>query len=248
MKLFDDSLYLSASDLVGHLNCRHLTHLEVEAAHGRIKRPHYHDPSLALLFERGDVLEKEYVEHLSQADGDVVHIEGDGITRAQIEDTLAAMRSGARTIVQGVLQSGKWRGRTDILQRVEQPSPAFGSWSYEVTDTKLARETKGGTILQLCLYSDLLTQAQGIAPEHMYVVTPGTEFEPLNYRFADYAAYYRSVKRGLEASSQSSRHRNVSRSERALRDLPMDDELPLVAGRTITCVSLPVSRRSRLRS
>jgi uncharacterized protein len=31
---------------------------------------------------------------------------------------------------------------------VETPS-ALGVWSYEVIDTKLARETKGGTILQL---------------------------------------------------------------------------------------------------
>ncbi|MFL6620616.1 MAG: TM0106 family RecB-like putative nuclease, partial [Povalibacter sp.] len=177
-----------------------MTHLEIEAANGRLKRPHYDNPGLELLFERGDVHEKEYVEHLRQADSEVVHIEGDGISHAQVEDTLAAMRAGARTIVQGALQSGKWRGRTDILQRVEQPSPAFGRWSYEVTDTKLSSETKGGTILQLCLYSDLLAQAQGVAPEHMYVVTPGTQFEPQKYRFGDYAAYYRSVRHGLEVS------------------------------------------------
>ena len=198
MKLFNDSLLLSASDLVGHLNCRHLTHLEVEAAHGRLKRPHYNNQSLELLFERGDIHEKEYVEHLSQADDNVVRIDGDGISSAQLEQTVDAMRAGARTIVQGVLQDGVWRGRTDILQRVERPS-ALGAWSYEVTDTKLARETKGGTILQLSLYSDLLTSVQGIAPESMYVVTPNSGFAPQKYRVADYAAYYRSVRRGLEA-------------------------------------------------
>lgn len=197
MKLQSGSLLLSASDLVGHLNCRHLTHLEVEAANGKLKRPHHHNPSLAPLFERGDIHEKEYVEHLRHANGDVVHIEGDGISNVLFEQTLAAMRAGVRIIVQGVLQDGVWRGRTDILLRVERPS-AFGAWSYEVTDTKLSRETKGGTILQLSLYSDLLTAVQSVAPEYMYVVTPGTGFEPQKYRVADYAAYYRSVRSGLE--------------------------------------------------
>jgi hypothetical protein len=40
-------------------------------------------------------------------------------------------------------------------------------------DTKLARETKGNTVLQISLYSDLLSEAQKLAPEFAYVVTPG---------------------------------------------------------------------------
>ena len=75
-----------------------------------------------------------------------------------------------------------------------------GEWSYEPFDTKLARETKAGAMLQLCLYADLLPQAQGTTPECMYVVTPWSDFEPLRYRFADYAAYFRQVRRGLLAA------------------------------------------------
>jgi hypothetical protein len=56
-------------------------------------------------------------------------------------------RNSRQIIVQGALASGRWSGRT-VLKRVETPS-ALGVWSYEVIDTKLARETKGGTILQL---------------------------------------------------------------------------------------------------
>jgi hypothetical protein len=37
---------------------------------------------------------------------------------------------------------------------------AFGSWSYQVVDTKLAKETRGGTMLQLALYSEMLGVAQ----------------------------------------------------------------------------------------
>ena len=57
------------------------------------------------------------------------------------------------------------------MLRVERRAP-LGAWSYEVADTKLARETRAGTILQLGLYSELLGVAQGRPPEHFYVVTP----------------------------------------------------------------------------
>jgi hypothetical protein len=43
---------------------------------------------------------------------------------------------------------------------------AATGWSYEALDTKLARETRAGTILQLGLYSALLQAIQGTAPEH----------------------------------------------------------------------------------
>jgi uncharacterized protein len=106
------------------------------------------------------------------------------------------MRRGVPVIAQAALSHQVWNGRADILRRVEASS-ALGTWSYEVIDTKLARETKAGAILQLCLYSDLLAEMQSRAPEHMYVVAPWSEFEPQQYRFTDYAAYFRKAKRAL---------------------------------------------------
>ena len=76
----------------------------------------------------------------------------------------------------------------------------LGSWSYEVYDCKLARETKAATILQLSLYSELLQTIQGVLPESMYVVPPGEVFQPEQYRVLDYAAYYRYVKSRLMTS------------------------------------------------
>ena len=61
----------------------------------------------------------------------------------------------------------------------------MGGWSYIPIDTKLAGETKAGTVLQLCLYADLLTEAQRLSPPYMYVVKPYSEFQPQRYRFAD---------------------------------------------------------------
>jgi predicted RecB family nuclease len=187
----------SASDLVGHLDCHHLTALDAAVARGSLNKPKIWDPVLQTLVERGLAHEREYVETLRQSGVSVVEIAGGGISASQVDQTLEAMRSGADVIVQGALLQGAWSGRADILRRAEIPS-ALGAWSYEVIDTKLARETKGATVLQLSLYSDLVATVQGRMPEHMYVVTPGSGFEPECYRAADFSAYYRRVKAGLE--------------------------------------------------
>jgi len=53
---------------------------------------------------------------------------------------------------------------------------------------------RGGSILQLCLYADLLSAVQGFPPEHIHIVAPWSDYEPQTFRFDDYAAYYRKVK------------------------------------------------------
>jgi predicted RecB family nuclease len=192
-----DHLRFSASDLVGHLDCHHLTALDAAVARGTASKPKIWDPVLETLAERGRAHERQYLEKLKESGLSVVEIEGGGISTSQVAQTLDAMRAGTAIIYQGALLQGVWSGRADILRRVEVPSD-LGAWSYEVIDTKLARETKGATVLQLSLYSELLAVAQGRAPEHMYVVTPGTGFEPEVYRTQSFGAYYRRVKKGLE--------------------------------------------------
>lgn len=196
MKKIEGTFQLTASDLVGYLNCRHLTVLDRAVAEGAIGRPKVWDPLLKILSERGAAHEHDYVRHL-EADGlEVIRIEGVEVTDGALAETLAAMKSGAQVIVQGALASENWTGRADILRKVDSPS-TFGPWSYEVIDTKLARETKAGAIIQLCLYSDLLAQTQGIAPKYMYVVAPWSDFVPQRYRYSDFSAYCRKIKRGL---------------------------------------------------
>jgi predicted RecB family nuclease len=197
MQQTGDRLRFSASDLVGHVDCHHLTTLDVAAVTGKLEKPKPWDPLLQILVERGLIHEKQYVEHLRNAGHAVVEIEGSGgIDQARVDRTLEAMRAGAPIIVQGAFIYEGWGGRTDILKRVEQQS-ALGPWSYEVIDTKLARHTKGATLLQLCVYSELLAEFQGRTPDYMHVVKPGSGFEPESFRTAAFAAYYRWAKAGF---------------------------------------------------
>ena len=94
--------------------------------------------------ERGSIHEQNYVSHLEKSSLEVVRIDGLDITEDVKKETLSAMKQGTEVIVQGVLSYSGWGGRIDILRRVDKPS-ALGDWSYEVIDTKLARETKAGT-------------------------------------------------------------------------------------------------------
>ena len=201
MKLETGELRPSASDLAAYLNCHHLTELEKAAARGQVKRPAFWDPALEALWARGQAHEKDYVQHLAGQGLEPTVIPGIDIDDESVAATNAAMSSGVPIIVQAALRSGHWAGRADVLRRIERPSD-LGEWSYVAIDAKLARETKGSTILQLSLYSDLLGQAQGLTPEHMYVVRPWTEFAPEEYRVDDFAAFYRKVKASFEAALQ----------------------------------------------
>src|SRR5215813_3968052 len=150
------------------------------------------------------------------------------------------MEAGAPAIAQAALQAGQWGGRADVLLRVDEPS-RLGGWSYEDVDTKLAQETKGGTILQLSLYADLLAGVQARPPNWAYVVTPETGYLRQPYRIAEYAAYYRRARRRFEEAiaadaigtryPEPNPHCEVCRWRLHCEDKRRsDDHLSLVAG------------------
>ncbi|MDW4499150.1 TM0106 family RecB-like putative nuclease [Sulfitobacter sp. D35] len=240
MKKNIDVIELSATDLVGHLNCQHLTELDLSVAAGTLSMPKVWDPLLEILRERGRRHEEGFVEHLKSEGLDVVTIDGVDITPDAVAQTREAMAQGVNVIIQGALKHGRWAGRADILRRVETPSD-LGAWSYEIIDTKLARETKAGSVLQLCMYADLLAQVQGKAPENVYVVAPWSNFEPQVFRFTDYAAYFRKAKAAIEDATindappaqypEPKEHCDICRwRERCEQRRREDDHLCLVAG------------------
>ena len=189
---------LSATDLSNFLNCRHLTGLDLSVARGARKRPHFDDPLVELLFDRGLAHEKAYVDALAAEGRSIADLRDHRTSR---EDTIArtvqAMRDGADAIVQGALGDDHWFGYPDVLLRRDDRPSRLGPWSYEVVDTKLARSTRAGMVLQLCLYTELLGAAQGAVPERFFIVTPDATHP---FRFEDYAAYFRLVQRQLLAT------------------------------------------------
>jgi predicted RecB family nuclease len=167
------------------------SHLKV--TQGLLPKPVRWDPLLEILRERGQKHEQAFLGHLKANGFEPFLIEGVDVTDDAVTQTREAMQAGHAIIVQAAVRDGNWVGRADILRRVERPS-ALGGWSYEIIDTKLARETKGGTILQLCLYAQLLAAMQGVEPEFVYVVAPWSDFRPQQFRVADYMAFFRKAQ------------------------------------------------------
>ena len=196
----DGTFRLSASDLAGFLGCRHRTALDMAVAVGDLDKPVIDpDPMLDALKQRGLEHERAYVESLANASLTVVDLSGIDFPERQ-RLTVQSMHEGIHVIAQGALGDGVWMGYPDILQRVEKPSD-LGTWSYEVADTKLSRETRAGTILQLGLYSEMLAVIQGSRPEFFFVVTPDPVTPIIKYRVDDYAAYFRLVRSNLLATT-----------------------------------------------
>jgi uncharacterized protein len=149
MHLHGPDLVLSATDLSNFLGCRHRTALDMAMTYGVRARPRFQeDPLLELLWQRGRDHEQRYVDSLRTEGHTVAELSSFGKPEEIIAMTLEEMHKGTDTIVQGSLSDGRWFGRPDVMRRVDVPS-RLGSWSYEISDTKLARETKAATNLQL---------------------------------------------------------------------------------------------------
>ncbi|HYD10710.1 MAG TPA: TM0106 family RecB-like putative nuclease [Acidimicrobiales bacterium] len=195
MQLIDGDLVLSPTDLVGHLQCQHLTQLERQAAHGLLTRPERDDPELDILSRLGTEHEIRFLATLGDEGRSVVRIDTDDRTLVEAAaDTVAAMKGGADVIYQATFFDGTWRGHADFLERVELPSD-LGPWSYEPVDTKLARRVKAAAVLQLCEYARQIAAVQGVAPAHLHVVTGDRERHTI--RLDDAIAYQGRVRTDL---------------------------------------------------
>jgi predicted RecB family nuclease len=191
MKLLSGSIQLSPTDLANHLGCVHLTELNRQVVIGKRSKLTWMDPAVAVLAKRGEEHEAMYVAYLAAQGLTVENIQAKGM-----QATIDAMKNGVDVIVQAELSEKGWTGRADILIKTVRPS-AIGNWSYEVQDTKLSRNTRAATILQLCLYAEIVGNIQGHETEFMHVIKPGTPFEKESFRYDDFKAYYRYSKATL---------------------------------------------------
>ena len=191
MRLHDDRLHLSPSDVTAFLACEHLTTLSLAHARGEIERPEVENEQAELIFRKGLEHEQAYLESLRAQGLTVLEIpDPDGDYDGAALATADAIRAGeADVIYQGVLASDGWRGVADFLMK--QPDG-----TYEALDTKLARSAKPAYILQLLFYNEQLALHPGArAGPHP---RPARLGEQKSFRPSEFAAYYRRVRSRLE--------------------------------------------------
>lgn len=195
MRTLGDQTLLSASDLMRFISCAHATTLDLLYMRGTGPAPREHSEEVALLQKQGDSHEAAHLARLRSEGRHVVQIDRTDLAQDAVA-TRAALATAPDVIFQGAFLSGNWGGWSDFLERVDKPS-ALGAFSYEVTDTKLKRRPHPKHVLQLVLYSDLLTEVQGVAPEFTHVELGDSTRATL--RLSDFAAYARIARSRLEA-------------------------------------------------
>lgn len=147
------------------------------------------DDQAKLIQDKGYEHEERFFATLKEKAASCIEIGTDWPLEKKLEATRAAIRDGAEVIYQATLKRGNLMGHADFLVRSGRGSR--GQWLYEVADTKLARSTKAKFLLQLCFYSDLLSDITGELPHHMHVELGNGKRE--SFRVGDYFHYYRSL-------------------------------------------------------
>ncbi|MFD1056693.1 TM0106 family RecB-like putative nuclease [Terrabacter terrigena] len=244
MQRIDGHLVLSPTDLTKHVACAHITTLDLaalDAAPGRGGRPSGTDDSLNLVFAKGLEHERAYLDRLV-AEGRVVEDIAALALRGPAAEaaTVDAMRRGVDVVYQATFYDGHWVGLADFLLRVDLPQgerSAFGTWRYDVADTKLARRLKVPALLQMATYAARLETLQGVPPQWLTVVTGDTEAHP--WRLVDVAPYARRRRAELLDAIANPRETESSRvqhcgqcrwKERCAQEWLDRDDLIQVAG------------------
>jgi len=195
MQKRDDESYLfSPTDLVNFLGCSHSTVLDIRAFAEPLKEDEVSE-SEKLLRRKGDEHEAAYLESLKKAGKTVAEIPKDVPLADRSRMTKEAMRKGADVIFQAALLGENWGGYADFLVKTNKPS-ALGPFSYEATDTKLARHPRVKHLVQLGVYSSLLASKQGAPPDQSQLVLGDNRIA--TFFVSDFASYVRHAMQRLE--------------------------------------------------
>src|SRR4029077_13162600 len=189
MQIRHRTALFSATDLVGFLECEHITTLGLTDLVTPLARAQ-DDESAVLIQNEGYAHAAGFLAALKAKGLRVAEMRGQGDPAELAGETRRAMAEGHDVIFQPTLLRGELYGHADFLRRVERPS-ALGAYSYEVLDTKLARSAKAKFVVQLAFYSDLLASVQEADPQSMHLALgDGTE---LSFRVANYSRYFRQA-------------------------------------------------------
>ena len=196
----DDGSYLfSPTDLVSFLGCSHSTVLDLRAFSEPLER-NKESESDRLLRRKGEEHEAAYLDSLKHDGMIVAEFAKDISVADRSRLTMDAMRKGVDVIYQAVLLGGNWGGYADLLVKTNRPS-ALGVFSYEVTDTKLARHPQVKHLIQLGVYSILLGRQQKTYPLQSHLVLGDCSIA--SFLLSDITAYVRRAMQRLEAFTAS---------------------------------------------
>jgi predicted RecB family nuclease len=187
-------ILFSASDLTHFADCSHRTWLDRLHLDSPMDKA-VDDEQAKLVQQKGYQHEAAYFARL-QREFECIEIDVKLTLAGRAAATRDAIRDGVQVIYQATLERGNLIGHADFLLRGDAQGPD-GRWQYEVADTKLAHSSKAKFILQLCFYSDLLSDLTGQLPRQMHVELGNGKRE--SFLVADYIFYYRQLQQRQHA-------------------------------------------------
>lgn len=143
-----------------------------------------------LIAQTGEEHEWAVLEGFKSSDATVIEIPKHDPVAAR-EQTLSAIGAKTPVIYQAALENGPFSGFADFLMLDEVGR-------YQVWDTKLARSPKPFYAIQLCCYSEMLTEGTGLPMSEKFGIILGTN-ERVEFRVEDFIHYYRRLKAGFLA-------------------------------------------------
>jgi predicted RecB family nuclease len=188
-KTLREKTVFSATDICNFADCKYLTLVSLDnTAPDRSS-----DQQIALIIKKGLQHEEAYLDALRREGATISQVCSKDKRHPyhQFHETLNLLKQGAPYIAQAMLTHGRFSGIADLLRRVEVPSQ-LGSFSYEVIDTKLAKEQKTSYLLQLTFYGALLESIQGRFPKYGYIID-GSNRET-RYDLAKCNLYFQRLK------------------------------------------------------
>ena len=195
MQKRDDGSYLfSPTDLVNFLGCSHATVLDLRAFSETLRQDEVSE-SEKLLRRKGEEHEAAYLQSLKNDGKNVAEMPKHGPLADRSRLTTEAMRKGADVVYQAALLGENWAGYADFLVKTNKPSD-LGAFSYEATDTKLARHPRVKHLIQLGVYSSLLASRQGAQPEQCHIALG--DGSTASFLVSDSASYVRHAMQRLE--------------------------------------------------
>ena len=189
--------FCSPSDVVDFFGCRHAAFLNATVKRENSKEEKEED---WLLKKKGLEHEKTYLQKLIEEGRRVVEIPSNLSFQEGLHRTAEAAHSGADAIYQAAFLKSPWRGQADFLIK-HSTSSDLGTFSYEVLETKLAHNPKPKHLLQLCIYSNLLTNFQELQPQRMHLYLGNSSYH--SFYLKDFLYYGNRIRKQFESFIQN---------------------------------------------
>ena len=195
MEQLSTGQYLYSSlDLLASISCLHKSYLSIKDLNGEIQNSEQ-STLVKILRQKNLRYEANYLQKLKDDNLSVIEISTQPSLAERAKLTAEAMSSGADVIYHGTLFNMPWQGIADFLIKCKKKS-SLGDYSYEVLSTKLSKTTRPQHIIQLCLYSELVTDIQGTQASNMHLLL--ADGEKISFRTNDFFFYYSYSKKRFE--------------------------------------------------